>query len=97
MEFKGKCLSDKLIVQRVEEGNMTKGGLYVPEVAKRKSTEATVVAVGSGQMLQDGTRIPIEAKIGDKVIVGLYCGIEIKIDGNDYLVIAESDIQAILK
>ncbi len=89
-------LRDRLIVRRADELEKTKGGIIIPDSAKEKPQEAEVVAVGSGRVDDSGKIIPMDVKVGDKVLFSKYSGTEIKIDNIDYLILNESDIQAIV-
>ena len=73
-----------------------RGGLYIPDTAKEKPQQGTVVAVGPGRLNDDGERMPMEVKIGDRVLYGKYAGTEVTVDGNEYLIVKESDILAVL-
>jgi chaperonin GroES len=90
-------LHDRLIVKRMEEEERTKGGIIIPDNAKEKPQQGEVVAVGSGKVLDDGKRSPLEIKKGDRVLFGKYSGSEIKIDGNEYLMMKEEDILGIIE
>ncbi len=89
-------LRDRLIVRRISEEEKTKGGIIIPDSAKEKPQEAEVVAVGSGRVSEDGKVTPLEIKVGDKVLFSKYGGNEVKVDGQDYLILREDDIQAII-
>lgn len=90
-------LADRLVLKVAEVAEeKTKSGLYVPDTAKEKPQEAEVLAVGPGALNDKGERIPMEVKVGDKVIFSKYAGMEIKVDGEEYLVLSERDILAIL-
>ncbi|MCE9624377.1 MAG: co-chaperone GroES [Deltaproteobacteria bacterium] len=89
-------LRDRIIVRRLEEIEKTKGGIIIPDSAKEKPQEAEVVAVGSGRVDESGKTIPVEVKVGDKVLFSKYSGTEIKIDNEDYLILQESDVQAVV-
>jgi chaperonin GroES len=89
-------LSDRILVKRVESESKTKGGLYIPDSAKEKPTEATVIAVGPGKVREDGARRELSVKKGDRVLFGKYDGTEVKIDGEDHLIIRESDVLGVL-
>jgi len=89
-------LSDRILVKRVESESKTKGGLYIPDSAKEKPTEATVIAVGPGKVRDDGSRRELSVKKGDRVLFGKYDGTEVKIDGEDHLIIRESDVLGVL-
>jgi len=89
-------LQDRILVQRVEEANKTKGGIIIPDSAKEKPAEGKVVAVGAGKVGDDGKRIPLEVKKGDRVLFGKYSGTEVKIDGEEYLIMREDDVLGIV-
>lgn len=90
-------LNDRLIVKRFEEEEKTKGGIIIPDNAKEKPQQGEVIAVGSGKVLEDGKRVPLDLKKGDRVLFGKYSGTEIKIDGNEYLMMKEEDILGIVE
>ena len=94
--MKIKPLHDRVIVKRIEEQETTKGGIIIPDSAKEKPAEGKIVAVGNGKVLEDGSRQPLEVKKGDKVLFGKYAGTEIKIDGEEHLIMREDDIIAIV-
>ena len=89
-------LRDRLIVKRLEEEQKTKGGIIIPDTAKEKPQEAEVVAIGSGRVDDSGKTIPIDLKVGEKVLFSKYSGTEIKIDNEEYLILQEGDIQAVV-
>jgi len=90
-------LHDRVIVKRMEEEEKTKGGIIIPETAKEKPVEGKVVAVGNGKLLDDGKKVPLDVKPGDLVLFGKYAGTEIKIDGEEHLIMREDDIIAIVE
>lgn len=91
-------LHDRVIVKRVEEEETTKGGIIIPDTAKEKPIEGIIVAVGSGKIEEEGAKkIPLEVKKGDRVLFSKYAGTEIKIDGEEHLIMKEEDIIAIVK
>ncbi|HHX10164.1 MAG TPA: co-chaperone GroES [Firmicutes bacterium] len=90
-----KPLSDRVVLKPVEAEERTKGGIVLPDTAKDKPQEGEVVAVGPGTILKNGTKLEPEVKVGDRVIYSKYSGTEIKIDGEEYLIVRESDILAI--
>jgi chaperonin GroES len=90
-------LHDRLIVKRTEEEEKTKGGIIIPDTAKEKPIEGIVVAVGAGRIKKDGTKIPLEVKAGDRVLFAKYGGTEVKIGGEEHLMMREEDILAILE
>ena len=91
-----KPLGQRVLVKRIEAETKTAGGLFLPDTAKEKSQEATVVAVGLGRTLDDGKRSSFDVKVGDRVLISKYGGTEIKLDGEDYLILSENDILAII-
>ena len=95
--MKVRPLHDRVIVKRVEEEATTKGGIIIPDTAKEKPDEGKVVAVGDGKVGDDGKKIAMEVKAGDKVLFGKYAGTEIQIDGEEHLIMREDDIIAIVK
>jgi chaperonin GroES len=95
--MKVRPLHDRLIVKRLEEEEKTKGGIIIPDTAKEKPVEGKVIAVGTGKLKEDGTKIPMELKVGDRVLFTKYGGTEIKIDGEEYLMMKEDDILAIIE
>ena len=90
-------LGDKILVQRVEPEEKTKSGIYLPEKAKEKPQEASVIAVGDGKLLDSGERAPFQVKKGDKILLGKWGGTEINIDDDEYLIVSEDDILAIFE
>lgn len=94
--MKVKPLHDRVIVKRVEEEEKTKGGIIIPDTAKEKPIEGKVIAVGDGKILDNGKKAPLEVKVGDTVLFGKYGGTDVKIDGEDYLIMREDDIIAIV-
>ncbi len=95
--MKVRPLHDRIIVKRVEEEEKTKSGIIIPDTAKEKPQEGEVVAVGNGKILENGQKVPMDVKVGDRVIFGKYAGNEIKIDGEEYLIMREEDILGILE
>ena len=90
-------LQDRVIVQRIEEAEKTKGGIIIPDTAKEKPQEGKVVAVGKGKVNDDGKLLPLSVKAGDKILFGKYSGAEVKLNGNDYLIMREDDILGIVE
>jgi chaperonin GroES len=89
-------LHDRVLIKRIEEGETVKGGIIIPDSAKEKSQEGEVIAAGSGKILENGTVLPIEVKAGDRIMFGKYSGTEIKIDGQDCIILREDEIIGIL-
>jgi chaperonin GroES len=89
-------LGDRVLVQPLEEGEVKKGGIIIPDTAKEKPQEAKVIAIGTGKIDDDGKKKPFEVKVGDKVLISKYGGTEIKIDGTTFQVLREDDILGIL-
>ncbi|GMU85263.1 MAG: co-chaperone GroES [Ignavibacteriaceae bacterium] len=90
-------LHDRVVVKAKEAEEKTKSGLYLPDTAKEKPIEGTIVAVGTGKTTEDGKVLPLTVKVGDKVLYGKYSGTEVSVDGEEYLMMRESDIFAIIK
>ena len=90
-------LQDRIIVKRVEEETKTAGGLFIPETAKEKPQRGEIVAVGNGKKTEDGKVLPLDVKVGDVVLFGKYAGTEVKVDNNDYLMMREDDILAVVE
>jgi len=95
--MKVRPLHDRLIVQRLEEEEKTKGGIIIPDTAKEKPIEGKVIAIGTGRIKKNGTKIPLEIKKGNRVLYAKYAGTEVKIDGEEYLIMKEDDILAIIE
>ena len=93
---KFRPLGDRVLVQPIEEKEVQRGGIIIPDTAKEKSQEATVVAIGTGKTDDDGKKVPFEVQIGDRVLISKYGGTEIKIDGTAYQVLREDDILGVL-
>ena len=91
-----KPLRDRVLVRRLEEDEQKVGGIIIPDTAKEKPQQAEVVAVGSGRILENGKRVPLSVKAGDKVLVGKWSGTDVKIDGQDYLILKEDEVLGIL-
>jgi chaperonin GroES len=89
-------LADRVIVKRIEEEQQTKGGIIVPDTAKEKPQQGKIVAVGPGRLTDDGKRVPLEVKAGNKVLFGKYAGTEVTVGSEDYLILREEDILAII-
>lgn len=94
--MKMRPLHDRVLVKRIESEEKTKSGIIIPDTAKEKPQEGEIIAVGSGLRQENGTVIPLDVKVGDRVLFGKWSGTEIKVDGEDYLVMKESDIMGIL-
>lgn len=90
-------LQDRLVVRRVEGQEQTKGGIIIPDAAKERPLEGEVLAVGSGKVLDDGTVVPLDVKKGDRVLFGKYAGTEIKIDGEDHLILREEEVLGVIE
>jgi chaperonin GroES len=89
-------LHDRILVQRIEEGEQKIGGIIIPDSAKEKPQQGKVVAVGSGKVKDDGGRIPLDVKAGDLILFGKYSGQEIKLDGDEYLIMREDEVLAVI-
>ena len=95
--MKIRPLQDRVIVRRVKEEEKTKGGLYIPDTAKEKPVEGTVVAVGNGKILEDGSVRKLDIKAGDRVLFGKYSGTEVKVEGEEHLILREDDILGVIE
>jgi chaperonin GroES len=89
-------LHDRLIVRRLEEGEQKSGGIIIPDTAKEKPQRGTVIAAGSGRVKKDGTRIPLDVKAGDLILFGKYTSQEVKLDGEEYLIMREDEVFAVI-
>src|SRR3954447_2443365 len=89
-------LHDRLIVKRIEEGEQKVGGIIIPDSAKEKPQQGKVIAAGNGKAKDDGKRVPLDVKAGDLILFGKYSGQEIKLDGEDYLIMREDEVLAVL-
>lgn len=90
-------LNDRILVQRIEAEQKTAGGILIPDNAKEKPAEGRVIAVGTGKILENGTRRPLEVKVGDRIMFGKWSGTEVKIDGVEQLLIKEEEVLAIME
>jgi chaperonin GroES len=90
-------LNDRIIARRVEEQEQMRGGLYIPDTAKEKPQEGEVIAVGNGKILNNGDRVAMDIKVGDKVLFGKYSGTEVKLDGEEYLILREDDVLGVIE
>jgi chaperonin GroES len=97
MSTKIRPLQDRIIVKRVEEEEKTKGGIIIPDTAKEKPIEGKVIAVGNGKVLEDGKVRPLDVKAGDRILFSKYAGTEIKIDGDEHLIMREEDILGVIE
>ena len=95
--MKLRPLQDRILVQRVKEESTTKGGIIIPDTAKEKPAEGKVVSVGNGRVGDDGKRIALEIKKGDKILFGKYSGTEVKIEGDEYLIMREEDVLGVIE
>ena len=94
--MKVRPLHDRLLVRRIEEKETAKGGIIIPDTAKEKPQEGQVLAVGNGKVLENGTKLPLDVKVGDKILFGKYSGTDIKIDGEEVLILREDEVLAIV-
>jgi chaperonin GroES len=97
MKTKVRPLHDRVIVKRLEEQEKTKGGIIIPDTAKEKPIEGKITAVGAGKVMENGKRMPLQVKEGDRILFGKYAGTDIKIEGEDRLIMREDDIIAIVE
>lgn len=94
--MKIKPLHDRILVKRVEEEEKTKGGIIIPDTAKEKPAEGKIIAVGDGKVSEDGKKTPLTVKVGDRVLYSKYAGTEVKIEGEEYLMMREDDVMGII-
>jgi chaperonin GroES len=94
--MKTRPLHDRLLVRRIEENDTARGGIIIPDTAKERPMEGEVLAVGNGRVLDNGTRLVLDVKVGDKILFGKYSGTEIKIDGEEVLIVREDEVLAIV-
>ena len=95
--MKLRPLQDRILVQRVEEEDKTKGGIIIPDTAKEKPIEGRVIAAGKGKLNEEGKRIALEVKKGDRILFGKYSGAEVKIEGEEYLIMREEDALGVIE
>jgi chaperonin GroES len=94
--MKVRPLHDRLLVRRIEEKETARGGIVIPDTAREKPMEGKVLAVGNGRVLEDGTTLALDVKVGDRILFGKYSGTEIKIDGEEVLIVREDEVLAIM-
>ena len=95
--MKIRPLQDRVIVERIAEEEKTKGGIIIPDTAKEKPQEGKVIAVGKGKVTEDGKLLPVSVQAGDKILFGKYSGTEVKLNGNEYLIMREDDILGVVE
>jgi chaperonin GroES len=95
-DMKARPLHDRIILKRIEEKETVKGGIIIPDTAKEKPMEGEIISAGPGKMMEDGKRSPMDVKPGDRVLFGKYAGTEIKIDDEEYVIMREEEILAVL-
>ncbi len=95
--MKIRPLQDRIIVKRLEEEDTTKGGIIIPDSAKEKPSEGLVVAVGKGKVLENGTKVPLDVKNKDRILFSKYAGTEVKIEGEEYLIMREDDVLGVIE
>jgi len=94
--MKVRPLHDRLLIRRIEERETAKGGIIIPDTAKEKPQKGEVLAVGNGKILENGTKLPLDVKVGNKILFGKYTGTDIKIDGEEVLILREDEVLAVL-
>jgi chaperonin GroES len=94
--MKVRPLHDRLLVRRIEEKETVRGGIIIPDTAKEKPQEGEVLAVGTGKILENGTKVAMDVKVGDKILFGKYSGTDIKIDGEEVLILREDEVLAVI-
>ncbi|MDD2207472.1 MAG: co-chaperone GroES [Aminobacterium sp.] len=92
-----KPLGDRLVVKVINQEEKTKGGIVLPDTAKEKPQEGEVIAVGTGKVLENGQKLPLEVKVGDRIIFSKYAGTEVKLDGDEFVIFSERDVLAIVE
>ena len=97
MAMKIRPLHDRILVERIEEGEVKKGGIIIPDTAKEKPQEAKVIAVGNGKVTEDGKKIALDVKAGDRILFGKYSGSEVKVEDEEYLILREEDVLGIIE
>ncbi|MCD6320254.1 MAG: co-chaperone GroES [Candidatus Desulfofervidaceae bacterium] len=95
--MKIRPLHDRVLVKRIEEETKTKGGIIIPDTAKEKPIKGEVIAIGEGRVLDNGQKVPVSVKVGDKIIFSKYAGTEIKIEGEEHLIMREDDILGVIE
>jgi chaperonin GroES len=95
--MKIRPLHDRIVVQRTEEASKTKGGIIIPDTAKEKPAEGKVIAVGKGRIADDGKVVPMELKVGDRILFSKYGGHEVKIDGEEFLIMSQDDVYGVIE
>ena len=96
MAMKIRPLHDRILVERLEEQEVKRGGIIIPDTAKEKPQEGKVIAVGNGKILENGTKVALDVRVGDKILFGKYSGTDIKIDGKEVLILREDEVLAVL-
>ena len=94
--MKVRPLHDRLLIRRIEEKETAKGGIIIPDTAKEKPQQGEVLAIGNGKILENGTKVELDVKVGDRILFGKYTGTEVKIDGEDVLILREDEVLAVL-
>lgn len=97
MSMKVNPLQDRILVRRLEEAETVRGGIIIPDTAKEKPQESQVIAAGPGRLSDEGVRLPMAVKAGDRILIGKYTGTEVKIDGEDCLIVREDDVLATIE
>ena len=95
--MKIRPLHDRVLVRRLEEDEQKVGGIIIPDTAKEKPQQGEVIGVGNGKLLENGERVPLDVKVGDRILFGKYAGADVKIDGEEYLILREDEILAVLE
>lgn len=90
-------LQDRILVKRLNEEEKTKGGIIIPDSAKEKPQEGEVIAIGNGKILENGTKVSLEVKVGDRILFSKYSGSEVKIDGDEYTIMREDDVLGVIQ
>ncbi len=95
--MKIRPMHDRILVERLEEQEVKRGGIIIPDTAKEKPQEGRVVAVGTGKVTEDGKKLPLDVKVGDRILFGKYSGSEVRLEDKEYLILREEDVLAVLE
>ena len=95
--MKIRPLHDRILIERLEEREVKRGGIIIPDTAKEKPQEGKVIAVGNGKVTDEGKKVPLDVKVGDRILFGKYTGSDVKLDDKEYLIMREEDVLAILE
>ena len=97
MAINFRPLHDRILAKRIEEKEQIRGGIIIPDTAKEKPLEAEIIAVGNGKIMDDGKTVPLDVKVGDRVLIGKYSGTEVKLDDIEYIILREEEVLGVVK